>query len=34
MTQDFARLYPRWLAQREAMRAGDFLADAAREPRG
>jgi transglutaminase-like putative cysteine protease len=34
MTQDFARLYPRWLSQREAMLAGDFLADAAREPRG
>jgi hypothetical protein len=33
MTADFALLYPSWLAQREAMRAGDFLADAARESR-
>jgi len=34
MTGDFARLYPRWLPQREDMLARDFLADAAREPRG
>jgi transglutaminase-like putative cysteine protease len=34
MTEDFARLYPRWLPQREDMLARDFLADAAREPRG
>jgi transglutaminase-like putative cysteine protease len=34
MTQDFARLYPRWLPQRGDMLTHDFLADAAREPRG
>ena len=34
MTEDFARLYPRWLPQREDMLARDFLADAAHEPRG
>jgi transglutaminase-like putative cysteine protease len=33
MTADFARLYPRWLPGRVEMRARDFLADAAREPR-
>jgi transglutaminase-like putative cysteine protease len=34
MTEDFARLYPRWLPQRGDMLTHDFLADAAREPRG
>jgi len=32
MTEDFARLYPRWLPQLEDMLARDFLVDAAREP--
>jgi hypothetical protein len=31
MVADFARLYPRWLPQRQEMLARDFLADAARE---
>lgn len=34
MTREFARLYPRWEPEREALRASDFLADADRETGG